>query len=105
MFQKIKAFFQKLFHSPTLQAFESWCAQVFTAEKVLLLNSIKAFAIDAVATAELTGLDNSSKRSMAFSEIAMKAQTAGLVVGASMVGLAIEMAVTGLKNGQANGSK
>lgn len=71
---------------------------MFTAEKALLLASLKDFALSAVQTAEQTGLDSATKRSQALSEVTAKAQTAGVVVGASMVALAVEMAVTAIKN-------
>lgn len=103
MLKAIAQFFQRLFKSPALQKFEAFCADVFTAEKALILASLKDFAISAVQTAENTGLDSATKRSQAFSDITAKAQTAGIVVGASMIGLALEMAVTALKNDSSKG--
>lgn len=91
-------FFKNLFQGPSFQKFEEWCVEVFTAEKALVLASLKAFAVDAALTAEKTGLDSETKRKQALSEITMKAQTAGIVTGASMIGLALEMAVQALKN-------
>lgn len=102
MFKAILNFFKKIFSSPQVQAFESWCEEVFTAEKVLVLASLKAFALDAVATAESTGFDTDVKRRLAFQEISAKAQTAGIIVGASMIGLAIEMALQAIKNQAGN---
>lgn len=78
--------------------FKQFCAQVFTAEKALVLAALKDFSLQAVLTAEKTGLDSSGKRTQAFNEITAKAKTAGIVVGASMVALAVEMAVQALKN-------
>lgn len=84
--------------SPAFQKFEEWLKEVFTAEKALLLASLKEFAMSAVQTAEITGLDSSTKRAHAFNEITSKAQSAGIVVGSSMILLAVEMAVQSLKN-------
>ncbi len=68
-----------------------------------MLVELKAFAIAAVAEADKTGLDSASKRQLAFSNISAKAQTAGVVAGASAIALALEMAVSALRNGQNNG--
>ncbi len=79
---------------------------MFTAEKALVLSQLKAFAMQAAQTAEATGLDSDSKRKMALQSIAAQAQTAGVVCGASMVALALEMAVTAIRNqssGASNG--
>lgn len=100
MIKKILEFFHNLFQGQNFQKFKDFCGQVFTAEKALVLAALKDFAISAVQTAETTGLDNATKRGQAFNEITVKAQTAGIVTGASMVGLALEMAVVALKNNQ-----
>lgn len=100
--QSIKEFFQKLFKSPQVLAFEKFCEDVFTAEKALILASLKAFALQAVQTAQQTGLDSDAKRKLAFQSISAQAQTAGIVVGASMIGLALEMALQAIK-GQPSG--
>ena len=102
MFKAIAQFFQNLFKSPALLKFEEFCSQVFTAEKALVLSSLKNFAIQAATTAESTGLDSTTKRSQAFASISAQAQTAGIVVGASMIGLALEMAVQAIKGDNGN---
>lgn len=102
MFQKIANWFKNLFNNPKVQAFEEWCVKVFTAEKALLLAQLKAFAIEAAMTAEQTGFDSDSKRKLALQQITAKAQTAGIIASASMISLAVEMAVQGLK-GDSNG--
>lgn len=103
MFKAITQFFSSLLNkiqgNKQVQEFEDFAGQVFTAEKAILLASLKAFAIQAVTTAESTGLDNASKRSQAFSQISAQAQTAGIVTGASMISLALEMALQTIKNG------
>lgn len=68
----------------------------------MLLAALRDFAISAVQTAEATGLDSAAKRSQAFNEISAKAQTAGIITGASMIGLALEMAMQALKNNTGN---
>lgn len=105
MFQAIKKFFQNLFKNPAVLKFENFCEQVFTAEKALVLSALRDFAVSAVTTAEQTGLDSAGKRSQAFSEIAAKVQTAGIVTGASMIGLALEMAVQAIKNNTGNAGR
>jgi hypothetical protein len=102
VFKAIAQWFKNLFSSPQVKAFEEWCLEVFTAEKALVLAQLKAFAISAVATAEATGLDSDAKRKQAFSSITAQAQTAGIVCGASMIGLALEMALQALKNNSGN---
>lgn len=71
---------------------------MFTAEKALLLNELKAFAISAVTSAEATGLDSDAKRKQALLSITAQAQVAGVVAGASAIALALEMAVSAFKN-------
>lgn len=104
MFKKIVQFFKNLFFkiqgNKQVQEFEEFCGEVFTAEKALILASLKNFALQAVQTAETTGLDSASKRNQAFNSISAQAQTAGVTTGASMIFLALEMAVTALRNKQ-----
>lgn len=103
MFKAIAKFFNNLFNkiqgNRQVQEFEDFAGQVFTAECSLVLASLRSFAISAVSTAQITGLDSATKRSQAFNSITAQAETAGIVTGASMIGLALEMAVTALKNG------
>lgn len=98
MWQKIIQFFNNLFKNPAFLKFEEFCAKVFTAEKALVLAALQSFAIDAVTTAEKTGLSSSEKRNQAFNEISAKAQTAGIVTGASAIALVLEMAVQAIRN-------
>lgn len=102
MVQAIIRFFKNLFQSPQFLKFENFCAQVFTAEKALVLSALRDFAISAVTTAEETGLDSAGKRTQAFNQIVVKAQTAGIVVTSSMIFLALEMALQALKNNSGN---
>lgn len=68
----------------------------------MVLSSLRDFALSAVTTAEQTGLDSAGKRTQAFNEISAKAQTAGIVTGASMIALVLEMSVQALKNNSGN---
>lgn len=97
MFQAIAKFFQNLFKSPAVQKFEQWCVEVFNAEKPLILGALKDIAIQAVATAQTTGLDNATKRAQAFGQVEAYAKAKGIEVGDSIINLAIEMAVSALK--------
>lgn len=99
-FKAIGDFFKNLFSANNLHAFEEWLKEVFTAEKALMIVQLKAFATQAVATAEQTGLDSEAKRKMALNSILAQAQTAGMVAGASAIALALEMAVSALRNKQ-----
>lgn len=83
-----------------IQKFESFCEQVFIAEKPIVLGALRDIALSAVQTAEATGLDSSSKRQQAFTEITAKAQTIGVVAGASMISLALEMALQVIRGNQ-----
>lgn len=97
MFKALANWFKKLFNSPAVQEFEEWCIEVFTAERALVLTQLKAFAISAVTTASQTGLDSDQKRKQALLSITAQAQTAGIVCGASMIALALEMALQAVK--------
>lgn len=65
---------------------------------------LKAFALEAALTAEKTGLDSETKRKQAITELTAKAQTAGVICGASMIALAMEMAVQAIR-GESDGLK
>lgn len=93
----IKQFLAQLFQSPAFLKFKDFCNKVFTAEKSLLLASLKDFAMDAVKTAEATGYDSVEKRSQAFKEIVGKAKVAGIKASDSIISLALEMAVQVIK--------
>lgn len=104
MFQAIAKFFSNLFKSPQVQAFEAWCIEVFNAEKAQILNQLKGFAI-AEVTALLSNLTITGdvKKAIAMANVLASAKTAGIIVATSDVSLAIEMALTGIKNAQNSG--
>lgn len=102
MFKAIGQWIKKLFSSPALLKFEQFCEEVFVAEKPLVLGALRDIAIAAVQSAQSTGLDSSAKRSQALTEITAKAETIGVTASASMIALALEMAVQTLSNTQGN---
>ena len=99
MFKAISNFFSNLFKSPEVKAFEAWCVEVFNAEKAQILSQLKSFAI-AEVTALLTNLalTGSAKKAIAMTNVAESAKTAGIVAGTADISLAIEMALTGIRN-------
>ena len=99
MFNKIQQFFQNLFQSQILKAFKDFINQVFTQEKVVILSALKDIAIQAVAAAQTTGLDNEEKRKQVYGQILAYAKAKGIEVKDSTINLVIELAVSSFKKG------
>lgn len=98
MFQKIAQWFSNLLKNPLVQKFEQFLKEVFTAEKPLIIAALKDIATTAVKQVDgLETLTNEEKRAQAFAQISNYARTKGIAVGASMINLAIEMAVQAVK--------
>ncbi len=98
MWGKIKQFFSNLFKNPLVIKFENFLEQVFTAEKPIIMATLKDIAIKAVQSVNSIGdLTNDQKRAQAFGQISDYAKVQGIQVGESMINLAIEMAVQAVK--------
>jgi len=94
IFRAIGDFFQNVFF-PKLKSFFS---AVFTKSVQMMLAEIKDVVRNVVSEISVEDLTNAEKRNEAYKRIVAELKASGKTVKESIIRLAIEMAVTELKN-------
>lgn len=89
----VKKFFDK-----SVSLFKSFLKEVFTQSTTIVLASIQTAALDIVNELVKTDLSNEEKREEAFDRIKLYIKDEGLNVKDSLINLAIELALTKIKN-------
>ena len=91
-------FFNTIWNSTAFNKFKNFATQVFQAETPIILGALSNIALNAVSSVNAQNLTNTAARDAAFTAIATQAKAAGITAGDSAINLALEMAVTAIKN-------
>lgn len=94
---KISEWF-KSFFDKAVAVFKAFLKEVFTEATTKLLAEIQSIALDIVSELASTDLSNEEKRKQAFNKIKQYALEKGIETKDSLINLAIELALTKIKN-------